>query len=100
MLALSEVNDALALAKPIVMTRIGAIDFDPEVVGGGFTVAPGEWPARREAMTLLDGDPPLRARLGRRGRESAEGHHTRIRSAPRSSRRSESHQPATEKRVP
>ena len=74
-LALSEVNDALALAKPIVMTRIGAIDFDPEAVGCGFTIAPGDVAGWREALTRLAGDPALRARLGRRGREWAERHH-------------------------
>jgi glycosyltransferase involved in cell wall biosynthesis len=75
LLGLSEINDALALGKPIVMTRTAAIDVDPEAIGCGFTVAPGDVAGWREALTRLAGDPALRARLGRRGREWAERHH-------------------------
>jgi glycosyltransferase involved in cell wall biosynthesis len=75
LLALSEIGDALALAKPIVMTRTPAIDFDPEAVGCGFTVAPGDVAGWREALMHLAADPALRSRLGRRGREWAGQHH-------------------------
>jgi glycosyltransferase involved in cell wall biosynthesis len=74
-LALSEIGDALALAKPIVMTRTGAIDFDPEAVGCGVSVAPGDIAGWRKALVRLAGNPDLRARLGRHGREWAERNH-------------------------
>jgi glycosyltransferase involved in cell wall biosynthesis len=74
-LALSEIDDALALGKPVVMTRTSAIDFDPEAVGCGIAVEPGDVAGWRAALERLAGDPALRARLGRRGREWAERHH-------------------------
>jgi glycosyltransferase involved in cell wall biosynthesis len=72
---LSEVADALALAKPIVMTRSPAVDFDPERAGCGIAVAPGDVAGWRAALERLAGDPELRARLGRAGREFAEREH-------------------------
>ena len=71
-LGLSEINDALALGKPIVMTRTDAIDFDPERAGCGITVAPGDVAGWRDALERLSGDPALRAELGRRARAHAE----------------------------
>ncbi|HET6547849.1 MAG TPA: hypothetical protein VFG79_05315, partial [Solirubrobacter sp.] len=72
LLGLSEVDDALALGKPIVMTRS---HFDPAAVGCGLTVAPGDEAGWREALARLAGDAALRERLGRRGREFAERGH-------------------------
>jgi hypothetical protein len=72
---LSEVADALALAKPIVMTRSPAVDFDPERVGCGISVAPGDVAGWRAALARLGADPELRARMGRRGREYAQAGH-------------------------
>jgi glycosyltransferase involved in cell wall biosynthesis len=72
---LSEVADALALAKPIVMTRSPAVDFDPDAVGCGISVAPGDVAGWRAALQRLAGDPELRARMGRRGREHAAAGH-------------------------
>ena len=71
-LALSEINDALALAKPIVMTRIDAIDFDPVQIGCGLTVAPHDVAGWREALSQLAHDPVRRRELGERGRRFAE----------------------------
>ncbi len=70
LLGLTEVNDALALAKPIVMTRND--DFDPEAVGCGIAVDAGDVAGWRDALLTLAGDPGLRAQMGRRGREFAE----------------------------
>jgi glycosyltransferase involved in cell wall biosynthesis len=72
LLGLSEINDALALGKPIVMTRTDAIDFDPERVGCGITVAPGDVGGWREALARLSADSRLRAETGLRGRRYAE----------------------------
>jgi glycosyltransferase involved in cell wall biosynthesis len=72
LLGLSEINDALALAKPIVMTRTDAIDFDAARVGCGFSVEPYDVAGWREALGSLAGDPALRSEMGKRGREFAE----------------------------
>jgi glycosyltransferase involved in cell wall biosynthesis len=72
LLGLSEVNDALALGKPLVMTRSPAIDFDPSAIGCGIAVEPYDEAGWREALGRLASDPELRAALGRRGREFAE----------------------------
>ena len=72
LLGLTEINDALALGKPIVMTRTAAIDFDPEAVGCGLTVAAGDVAGWRAALTRLAGDAELRAAMGARGRAFAE----------------------------
>jgi len=72
LLALTEIGDALALGKPIVMTRSPAIDFDPERVGCGLSVAPGDVAGWRAALRRLGSDPELRAAMGRRGRAFAE----------------------------
>ncbi|MEA2125708.1 MAG: hypothetical protein QOI80_2490 [Solirubrobacteraceae bacterium] len=72
LVGLTEINDALALGKPIVVTRTDAIDFDPDRVGCGVSVAPHDVAGWRDALTRLAGDPGLRAEMGRRGREFAE----------------------------
>jgi glycosyltransferase involved in cell wall biosynthesis len=69
---LTEINDALALGKPIVMTRTDAIDFDPEQVGCGVSVDPHDVAGWRDALRRLAGDASLRAQMGRRGRAFAE----------------------------
>jgi glycosyltransferase involved in cell wall biosynthesis len=69
---LTEINDALALGKPIVMTRTDAIDFDPEQVGCGLSVDPHDVAGWREALRRLADDAALRAEMGRRGRAFAE----------------------------
>jgi glycosyltransferase involved in cell wall biosynthesis len=72
LLGLSEVNDALALGKPIVMTRSDVTDFDPGAIGCGITVEPHDEEGWRDALGRLAGDAQLRAAMGRRGREFAE----------------------------
>lgn len=54
------------------MTRSDAIDFDPEQIGCGLSVAPHDVMGWRETLARLAGDPALRAQMGRRGREFAE----------------------------
>jgi glycosyltransferase involved in cell wall biosynthesis len=69
---LSELNDALALGKPIVMTRTPHIDLDLERIGCGHVIEPGDVEGWRSTLVRLHGDPELRREMGRRGREFAE----------------------------
>jgi glycosyltransferase involved in cell wall biosynthesis len=69
---LTELNDALALGKPVVMTRNRFIDVDVEAVGCGIWVDRGDTAGWRAALQRLSADPQLRADMGRRGREFAE----------------------------
>jgi glycosyltransferase involved in cell wall biosynthesis len=75
LLGLTELNDALALAKPVVMTRTDAIDVDVEAIGCGFTVEAGDVDGWARALVRLTEDAELRAAMGARGREFAERHH-------------------------
>ena len=70
---LSELNDALALGKPVVVTRTPHLrDVDVEAIGCGFWVDAGDVDGWRAALRTLHGDSALRARMGARGREFAE----------------------------
>jgi hypothetical protein len=72
LLALTELCDALALGKPVVMTRTPAIDLDVEAIGCGLLVEPGDVAGWRAALERLGRDPALRARMGAAGRTFAE----------------------------
>lgn len=70
---LSELNDALALGKPVVVTRTPHLDdVDVEAIGCGYWVDAGDVSGWRNALTTLHGDPGLRARMGAAGRAFAE----------------------------
>lgn len=69
---LTEVDDALALAKPIVITRSPYMPVDVEAVGCGIAVDPGDRAGWARALERLDADPDLRRAMGRRGRAFAE----------------------------
>jgi glycosyltransferase involved in cell wall biosynthesis len=69
---LTELADALALGKPVIMTRNPFIDVDLEALGCGLWVPPGDPIALREALVKVMGDDRLRASMGRRAREVAE----------------------------
>ena len=69
---LSELNDALALGKPVVMTRSPKIDVDIERIGCGVWVDPGDVQAWADALERLAAHPTLRREMGLRGREFAE----------------------------
>jgi glycosyltransferase involved in cell wall biosynthesis len=65
--------EAMACGAPVVACAAGAL---PEVVkagGGGRLVPPADPVALARAIAELLGDAPLRAELGRRGREGIEG---------------------------
>lgn len=64
--------EAMALATPVIATRVGAI---PEVVKHGVTgllVEPGDVPGLTAELLRIARDDDLRARLGRAGRARAE----------------------------
>jgi glycosyltransferase involved in cell wall biosynthesis len=70
---LSELNDALALGKPVVVTRTEHLrDVDVERIGCGFVVDAGDVQGWRRALTTLRDDPVMRERMGARGRAFAE----------------------------
>jgi glycosyltransferase involved in cell wall biosynthesis len=69
---LSELNDAMALSKPILMTRTPFIDVDIEEVGCGLWIDHGDVEGWRAAISLLRDDPELGSEMGRRGRSFAE----------------------------
>jgi glycosyltransferase involved in cell wall biosynthesis len=70
---LSELNDALALGKPVVVTRTPHLrDVDVEAIGCGWWVEPGDVAGWRTALRRLHDDPALRARMGAAGRAFAE----------------------------
>jgi glycosyltransferase involved in cell wall biosynthesis len=66
----AKIFDAMALARPIVSTRVSMI---PEILEGcGLVVPPGDVPALAAALRRLLDDPAEAAALGRRARERCE----------------------------
>lgn len=68
---LTSVLDALALGKPLIMTKNRWLDFDAEAQGIGYTVAVGDSEGWRRALQRVLEDPELEARLAKRARELA-----------------------------
>jgi glycosyltransferase involved in cell wall biosynthesis len=60
---LTSVLDALALGKPLVMTRNRWLDLDPEGDGFGLTVAPGDVVGWRQAIHRILSDEALRTSM-------------------------------------
>lgn len=69
---LTEINDALALGKPIVMTANPYIDVDLVGVGCGRTVGLGDVAGWAGVLGELWNDAAARAQMGRSGRAYAE----------------------------
>jgi hypothetical protein len=69
---LTELNDGLALGKPIVMTRTAYIDVDIEAVGCGIWVDRGDADGWERALRDLAADPARRHEMGAAGRRYAE----------------------------
>lgn len=69
---LAELNDALALGVPVIVTRCDQLDVDVERIGCGIEVPPGDVEAWSAALERLAGDPALRREMGARGRAWAE----------------------------
>lgn len=69
---LTSLTDALALGKPVIMTRHKLIDIDLEVEGIGRWVAPGDVAGWAEALRWFDTHPTESAEMGKRARSLAE----------------------------
>jgi glycosyltransferase involved in cell wall biosynthesis len=69
---LTELCDALALGKPVVMTRTPYIDVDLAAIGCGVWVEPGDVRGWRDALRDLARDPRAAAEMGANGRAYAE----------------------------
>jgi hypothetical protein len=69
---LTEINDALALGKPIVMTRTPYLDLDIEREGFGVFIQPGDVRGWRDALNALADDPARRMAMGKAARAFAE----------------------------
>jgi glycosyltransferase involved in cell wall biosynthesis len=64
---MSEICDAIALGKPLVVTRSKHLGFDVEEVGCGFFVAAGDVAGWATALARLHRDADLRRKLGEAG---------------------------------
>jgi glycosyltransferase involved in cell wall biosynthesis len=69
---LTELLDALAMAKPVIMTRNPLIDFDIEAEGCGIVVEPGDVEGWTAALRMLSSDSERQAHMGRCGRALVE----------------------------
>ena len=72
LLGLSELGDAVALGKPVVMTRSPHFDFDIEAEGFGIWVEHGDVDGFTQALESIAGDPDRAAAMGARARAFAE----------------------------
>ncbi|WP_158220963.1 glycosyltransferase [Kineosporia sp. R_H_3] len=66
------VTEAQLMGAPVVASRVGGIPEQVEDGGSGLLVPPGDAAALATAIDTLLGDPDLRARMGRRGRQVAD----------------------------
>jgi glycosyltransferase involved in cell wall biosynthesis len=69
---LTNAIEALAVGKPVLMTRTGCLDLDVAASGCGFYVNPGDADGWARAMRILVQDPHLALEMGRHGRAFAE----------------------------
>ncbi|HYP89806.1 MAG TPA: glycosyltransferase [Polyangiaceae bacterium] len=69
---LTSVLDALALGKPLIMTRNRWLDFDPQAAGVGYTLDVGDVEGWRQALRRILNDPELERTMGERARAIAE----------------------------
>jgi glycosyltransferase involved in cell wall biosynthesis len=69
---LTELNDALALGKPVVMTRSPYTPIDVGSIGCGIVVEPKDDPSWTRAIATLAQDHALRRTMGQRARTFAE----------------------------
>jgi glycosyltransferase involved in cell wall biosynthesis len=65
---LNSLADALALGKPVIMTRLPEIDLDVEAEGVGRWVAPGDEEGWRAAIEFFDDNPEEAVAMGARAR--------------------------------
>jgi hypothetical protein len=69
--------EAMALARPVIVTRTGAIpgEVDVEKVGCGIFVPPNDPAALAAALDMLAQEPKRAEAMGRRSRQLAESHY-------------------------
>jgi hypothetical protein len=72
LVGLSELADALALGRPVVMTRNPFIDVDVEAIGCGRFVDVGDVDGWAKALDELMSDASLRAEMGRAARRHVD----------------------------
>ena len=60
------------MGKPVIMTRSGCLDLNPESRSFGFLVSPGSSNEWVEKINLLTRDENLATKLGKSGRAIAE----------------------------
>lgn len=65
---ITEMNDTLALGKPVLMTRNPFIDVDIEAIGCGQWIEPGDEAGWVRAIATLVEDPERAREMGERGR--------------------------------
>jgi len=63
--------EAIACGRPVIMTRTGALDLTPAALGIGFDVAPGDTAGWIEALQNLANNPALAKRFSERATELA-----------------------------
>jgi glycosyltransferase involved in cell wall biosynthesis len=63
--------EAIACGRPVVMTRTGALDLTPAALGIGYDVKPGDAAGWIAALQKLASEPETAARLGARSAELA-----------------------------
>ena len=73
----TEIIEVMAMARPIIMTRTGALptEIDVEKTGCGIFVPPGNSEALAEAIETLGNDPGRAEAMGKKGRELAESYY-------------------------
>ena len=69
---LTSVVDALALGKPLIMTRNRWLDFDPQAEGIGYSIDVGDVDGWRQALQRILSDPALEHRMGQQARAIGE----------------------------
>jgi glycosyltransferase involved in cell wall biosynthesis len=65
---LTNLLEAMAVGRPVIMTRTGCLDIDLEREGAGIYVTPGDPQALARAVSDLWRSPDRAAEMGRRGR--------------------------------
>jgi glycosyltransferase involved in cell wall biosynthesis len=63
--------EAIACGRPVVMTRTGALDLTPAVLGIGFDIAPGDSAGWTNALQTLANEPETALRFAARSAELA-----------------------------
>ena len=73
----TEIIEVMAMARPVIMTRTGALptEIDVEKAGCGILVPPENPEALAEAIEALGNDPKRAEAMGQKGRELAESYY-------------------------